>query len=271
MRCKFCYAQWNNIDETILPGGHLPKKKSLQIIHELHNIGFKKITFAGGEPTLCPWLFELVELAHKLGINTTIITNASQFNEEKIAKFAPVLDWLGISIDSLKPKTNLKTGRAISGNIPLTKEHYYQIAKAVHFYGIKLKINTVVNETNYQEDMSGFILRIKPKRWKLFQVLPVIGQNDHSIGNLEIETNMFDNFVQRHKHLEEYGIPLVPENNTLMRGSYMLIDPSGRFYDDSKGYHTYSRPILDVGAAEALNDINTNPNTFIKRGGLYNW
>ncbi len=153
----------------------------------------------------------------------------------------------------------------------MTEKDYYQIAEAAHFFGLKLKINTVVNKTNYQENMSDFILRTNPQRWKLFQILPVIGQNDLTIGNLEIDNNMFDSFIRQHKHLENHEISLVPENNKLMRGSYTLIDPSGRFYDDSKGYHTYSRPILDVGAAEALNDIKVSPDIFIKRGGLYNW
>ncbi|MFW6359942.1 MAG: viperin family antiviral radical SAM protein [Chroococcales cyanobacterium] len=271
MRCKFCFAQWHNIDEQILPEGHLSKEESLQVVRELHQAGFQKVTFAGGEPTLCPWLFELVELAHNLGMITTIVTNSSTLTEEKVAQFAPILDWLGISLDSINPETNLKTGRAVSGQVSLTPEHYYKIASSAHTHGLKLKINTVVNQTNYSEDLSDFILKIKPQRWKVFQVLQVIGQNDHSLGNLEIPQNWYNRFLERHQHLQSHGITIVPEDNELMRGSYAQVDPSGRFYDDSPGYHIYSRPILEVGAAQAFQQVNPSFETFVQRGGIYQW
>ena len=46
--------------------------------------------------------------------------------------------------------------------------------------GIRLKINTVVSRSNCEEDLTGFIARARPERWKLLQVLPVGGQNDGS-------------------------------------------------------------------------------------------
>ena len=39
----------------------------------------------------------------------------------------------------------------------------------------------------------------------------------------------------------------MPESNELMRGSYVMVDPAGRFFDNVEGGHTYSRPILEVG------------------------
>ncbi len=45
----------------------------------------------------------------------------------------------------------------------------------LHQYGIRVKLNTVVTRLNYQEDMSAFVRRVRPERWKVFQVLPVDG------------------------------------------------------------------------------------------------
>ena len=32
-----------------------------------------------------------------------------------------------------------------------------------------------------------------------------------------------------------------------MTGSYVMVDPAGRFFDNTSGYHTYGRPILEGG------------------------
>jgi hypothetical protein len=49
---------------------------------------------------------------------------------------------------------------------------------------------------------------------------------------------------------------LVSEDNDEMTGSYLMIDPLGRFFwrDGGDGYR-YSAPILEVGAAAALNAV----------------
>ena len=47
-----------------------------------------------------------------------------------------------------------------------------------HRMKIKLKMNTVITNLNYKEDFSELIKIIQPRRWKIFQVLPIIGQND---------------------------------------------------------------------------------------------
>jgi organic radical activating enzyme len=39
--------------------------------------GLGKITFAGGEPTLCPWLHDLIAIAKKTGMVTMLVTNGS--------------------------------------------------------------------------------------------------------------------------------------------------------------------------------------------------
>lgn len=38
-------------------------------------MGFRTINFAGGEPTLCPWLPDLLRRAKELNLTTAIVTN----------------------------------------------------------------------------------------------------------------------------------------------------------------------------------------------------
>ena len=134
-----------------------------------------------------------------------------------------------------------------------------------------IKLNTVVTSLTAHEDMSDFVRAVAPERWKIFQVLPVEGQNDGSVEPLLIDDAAFRAFVARHARLEADGVTLVPEDNDGMTDSYAMIDPLGRFYGNHRGRYVYSRPILEVGVREALGQVNFEVKRLIQRGGLYTW
>ena len=89
--------------------------------------------------------------------------------------------------------------------------------------------------------------------------------------NWERTAEAFQAFVDRHRHLAEVGIEVVAEDNEAMTGSYAMIDPAGRFFDNTSGGHRYGRPILDVGIIEAWQGVQFDLVRFIGRGGAYNW
>ena len=131
-----------------------------------------------------------------------------------------------------------------------------------------MKINTVVNRYNYLEDeLGGFMKMINPERWKIFQALRVQGQNDASFDEIKISNDQFYYFLKNNKvNSLSYS---VSEENEDMQGTYIMIDPAGRFFDNTKGYYTYSTPILEVGVQKALSQIVYDFDRFIERGGLY--
>jgi len=102
----------------------------------------------------------------------------------------------------------------------------------IKFYEYDLKINTVVNKYNCREDMSDFIQGADPKRWKVLQVLPIKGQNDNGIDDMKISKEDFQYFIDIHKGVK----CMIPEDNEAMIGSYVMVDPPGRFFDDVKGF-----------------------------------
>lgn len=269
MRCKFCFATFQDA-KIILPKGHLPKEESLELVKEIAAIGFKKITFAGGEPTLCPWISELIKEAKKNGLTTMLVTNGTKINEDFFTANHDYLDWIILSIDSLDDETNFKSGRAITGKKTLSVENYKKIIDDIKNFNYKLKINTVIHHFNYKESMLDFIKYAKPERWKVFQVLPMKGENDDFIDDFKISKEQFEEFLIRHQSLKEEGI-MVSENNNEMMDSYTMIDPSGRFFTNKKGFQEYSEPILKIGIKSAYKQLNYNYEKFQKRGGLYNW
>jgi radical S-adenosyl methionine domain-containing protein 2 len=271
MRCKFCYATFQDYPKDFLPKGHLPLAESKLIIDQTAAHGFKKINFAGGEPTLCSWLPELVIYAKSLNLETSIVTNGWTIlkHDDYLVQFKGSLDIVGVSIDSVEDDANRLSGRAQNGKKPISKADYLSIAQRVKDKGIYLKINTVVARHNFEEKLTEFINEAKPNRWKILQMLPVAGQNDEfmeqfQIINEEYEKFMCDNIVGLNA-----DIKTVKENNDTLTGSYIMIDPGGRFFDDTKGKHTYSEPILEVGLETALKQTTHDVEKFNRRDGNY--
>ncbi|HAD33032.1 MAG TPA: radical SAM protein [Chitinophagaceae bacterium] len=270
MRCSFCFATFLDVKQSCLPKGHLPAPEAVRVVEALCHAGTGKITFAGGEPTLCPWLPDLLEVAKRHGVTTMLVTNGTRLEENWIQKHSFLIDWITLSVDSLDPIVNAQSGRKVPGCKAPNIDWYLDKVRIIKDAGIRFKTNTVVYRLNVEEDMSNFISTTQPERWKLFQVLPVKGQNDHNVDDFLISKAEFDSFFERHKLL----LPdqhIVPESNDLMTGSYLMVDPAGRFFDNVDGKHTYSQPILEVGVSAAVNDIRFDLTKFYQRDGIYDW
>ena len=261
MACGHCFA-------ANLSGNRLPDEEAADVVQMLAEYGFEKINFAGGEPMLHPALDSLIRTAKKCGMTTSVVTNGTRVTDQWLDKISGHLDWMALSIDSPRPETHAASGRA-DGNGPLSTERYLEMCGAVRRRGIRLKINTVVTIHNHSEVMAGFVSDARPERWKIMRVLPVGGQNDRKLGPFEVTGVQFDAYVTRNTPVE--GVTVVPEDNDLMTGSYIMIDPMGRFYDNVDGRYRYGRPILQAGVEGALRDVRVDREAFERRGGRYRW
>ncbi len=270
MRCRFCFATFQDVRAEVLPRGHLPREEALRLV-EVLAARFQKITFAGGEPLLCPWLPELVQAAKARGVTTMLVTNGSRLSAECVSRFEGSLDWVTLSIDSALPGTNVALGRAVAGRRPLGPGEYLDVGARIREAGMRLKVNTVVTSLNAAEDMTALLRALRPERWKVLRVLPVEGQNSGRVEPLLCPAGAFQSFVERHRGLEAEGITLVPEDNADMRGSYAMVDPAGRFFDNAGGGHRYSEPILSRGLEEAWCQVRFSMERFDQRGGRYDF
>lgn len=61
------------------------------------------------------------------------------------------------------------------------------------------------------------------------------------------------------------------ESNKEMKGSYVMVDPLGRFFKNINGYHIYSEPVIDIKPMKALRSVGWHWKKFSVRGGVYNW
>ena len=268
MRCRFCFAKFQN-QEGIQSKKHLNKAESLELTKILAT-HFDKVSFVGGEPTLCPWLGDLIKQAKLMGSTTMLISNGSMLSDNYLKGLDGCLDWIALSLDSVHENINFDLGRSVGEEV-YNASYYQNLSKRIKNNGIRLKINTVVNALNVDEDMSTLIRTISPERWKIFQVLPIEKQNNGNVEDLLITEKKFYEFVKRHQILKSYGILVIPETNEMMTGSYAMVDPVGRFFDNTMGSYHYSCPIIEVGIETSWNEISFSAIQFSRRKGYYNW
>ena len=269
--CKFCFARFEDIPRA----DRLPKEIAITVPEMLAAAGADKITFVGGEPTLCPYLGDLLAASKVVGLTTCIVSNATGLTEEFLDEWGHLIDWVGLSIDASNDEIHAEIGRGMRGDLARQRSHHLELAKQVWARctqcGIRMKLNTVVCKANLEDDMSALVMELKPERWKIFEVLPVEGQNDGDVDDMLLEEDEFNSWVERHKWVADEGIQFVPESNELMRGSYAMLDALGRFYSNTEGGHTYGPSILDVGVMHAWEENCFLEDRFHDRGGIYEW
>ena len=275
-RCRYCYAAWNEATcsrELIHRSG-----QSTALLGELFRF-FKpgnsanpmksqlawqsvRLNLAGGEPLLhVGKLPDIVRQARELGFEVSLISNGSYLQGELLYQLAPQLSWLGISIDSACPFTNRAIGRSDRRGRLLDLDGLAaSLQHARHSTELRLKLNTVVNQLNHNEDLTALIDRFAPDKWKVLRMLPVVSPE------LAISDQQYADFISRHSSL---GNTLCAEDNQDMRESYLMVDPYGRFFQNSsliagQGY-VYSRPILEVGADAAFAEMVFDTRRFSAR------
>lgn len=260
MHCRHCFAQ-------DLAGRDMELEDAIRLVSMLSKAGFKKINFAGGEPMLYNGLDDLITVAKTHGMITSLVTNSSMIRDGWIKHISASLDILALSIDSCNVKVHRASGR-FAGDGPISAERYLSIIKQAQTNGMRTKINTVVTRFNKDEDLTKFVQTARPEKWKIMRVLSIQGQNDDLFDLVKVTQEEFNRFVNRHKKTIGHLTRIVPEDNRLMIGSYAMVNPQGRFIDNTGSVYKYSRPILKVGVAEARKDVNMYHDRFVDRGGM---
>ncbi|KAI1409329.1 hypothetical protein F5Y13DRAFT_203504 [Hypoxylon sp. FL1857] len=271
LECAFCF----HTEKTSHIATEEEMKRGLRLLKEA---GMRKINFAGGEPFLYPKRLAMLCRFCKEGLgleSVSIITNGTKVTKEWIEQYGRWVDVMGVSCDSFNEETNKIIGRGTGENV----EQLFRIRDWCRQLGIKFKLNTVVCIHNWEENMADIVRQLDPFRWKVFQVLYVEGENDaeekdarldkrkRNARKLLISGEQFQTFCDKHQHLECF----VPEPNSLMASSYILLDEYLCFLDKGEGVEKQSRSILEVGVQEALSEVRWDQEAFKERGGLYEW
>ena len=194
------------------------------------------------------------------------MTNGSLVDARFLNGYGAHIDILAVSCDSFHQPTNVAIGRGAGDNVA----RLFEIAALCRQHGIKFKLNTVVCRLNVAEDMNAQVARLQPFRWKCFQVLMVKGENDseetlRDVRKFRISDAEYERFCARHRAQACF----VAEPNRLMAKSYLILDEHMRFLD--RDGRAPSGSILEVGVRKALEQVYWDQESFVRRGGLYDW
>ncbi|MEM2143534.1 MAG: viperin family antiviral radical SAM protein [Candidatus Thorarchaeota archaeon] len=254
-RCIFCFARFDRPDGRL---SFLARDEGLELISQLVDSGMEKISFVGGEPMLCPYLGDYIRHAKGLGCLTMVVTNGSLITDEFLKRHEGTIDWIGLSMDSSDESKERTLGRGYGNHLT----QLISVAKMARRHGIRLKLNVTVTRPVLDEDLHHIIRQIQPDRLKFFQVLRIEGQNDDSFDDLSVSREEFEAFVNRHRDLDP-----IAEDNEMMTGSYVMIDPLGRFFQNTQEKYIFSRPINEIGVMGALKQVGFSWSKLLRRRG----
>lgn len=256
--CKFCFMKK-------LPGREADLARGKYVITTLKEIGITKLNFVGGEPLLHPNLNDFAAFAKKNGMTVSVVTNASLLSGKRFLELRQLVDWIGVSIDSGREEVETALGRGHGRHV----ETALRVCNAIRREGIKLKVNTVVTKLNFEEDMRPLIAELRPLRWKVFQMLVIVGQNESYSGELAATKKEFETFKRINSDIAlESGQPPTFESSEDMVDSYLMLAPDGSVIQNSG--HQYRYTPLETVLQSGLSGI-ISQRAYLARGGQYDW
>jgi radical S-adenosyl methionine domain-containing protein 2 len=269
--CKYCFSEWQKDKEiwgncdavyTILKGMKYSEKyECLKKLAEKNAVSSVRVNFVGGEPLIAgDILTDYAKLAKDIGLRTSLITNGSLlFKNIGIVRY---IDILGISIDSFEPGVCRDLGRCDRTGNYLDRQHLTELLSIVKSLNpnISIKFNTVVSKFNYNTALVPELQKLKPGKIKILREMPY---NENSGG---ITDEMFRTFIDLNCGEKDNNVFI--EDNPLMTQSYLMIDPSGRFFQNGYGKnYKYSSPIYEIGFENALKSVKFNSEKYLERYG----
>ena len=260
--CKYCFAKFE--DHKILY-----KTDWMSIIDNCIKSGrVSEINFAGGEPLLVPYLHELAEYVNSLGVRCSLITNGSLMTDEWIRKYAGLFRTIGMSVDTFDSETARRVGRCDRRGNVQTAERTADIIRNIKAFhpDVKVKLNTVVNALNVNENLAEFIVseKLPVDRWKLLKMC-YFNDGCHNNASLAVTDDQYREFVC--SNLREFGVYDISDDQVLyntasgteivaerkLKGGYYMIDAGGRLVDDTTN-DSY-KSVIDCRTEQSITDL----------------
>jgi radical S-adenosyl methionine domain-containing protein 2 len=264
--CHYCFSKWRSSqeiwkDKYLVESlfNTLSKSKHSRNFNEFNFVNKKvRINFAGGEPlVLGNRLEEIISSATiKYGFECSIITNGSLL--AKNMEIVSMLSVVGISVDSFSEDTNKRIGRSTNQNKTLDYETLGKMVIDIRQINPDcfIKFNVVVDAFNWNQVIIPKLQTLLPDKIKVFRQLP-FGLNNG------ITDDQFNKF-QLINHDRSGNVWY--EDNADMTNSYLMIDPSGRFFQNGNPLeYRYSDVIYNVGLDTAFAQTIFNKRAFINR------
>ncbi len=174
-------------------------KKSLTREHALQIANFalrkkvKRVVIGGGEPTLLPYLKELIDILSQNAIEIWVLTNATRLTEKDVIYYAEHPNViLNISIDGVGKVHDYIRGE---GNFDKANKVFLSLIEK----GAKVAINTVIQKSNYNHSIETYeYFKNFPLVWHGFSFTETYHQKELvPLENLDEATNQLYEILER--------------------------------------------------------------------------
>lgn len=246
LRCKWCYARDTEYKSSLT----MSKDLAFELIDFFDSINVKHIILIGGEPTIHPDFFEILEYAKERKIKCALVTNGLMFkNDEFIDKYKS----MGMSSVSLSLKgENEKTYEEITGFDGF--QETIDIIKKLVSSDISVSVSMVLTENNMNSftDVIPTLLNAGVKHFHFsfcydFNLRGVKKDIFSPISLLEMFGSIYEklNSLTNGHFTLQNGLPLCYWDKTLLRKMInsrqisticQLLTRKGLIFD-SEGYH----------------------------------
>ncbi|MBS3937489.1 MAG: PqqD family peptide modification chaperone [Peptococcaceae bacterium] len=161
-RCIFCH---NPAYEPLT----ISDEHAKIVLEALISAGVFHITFTGGEPTLHPLLPELISIATKAGVPTSIITNGNHIAADGLTEMKKCgLSGVQVSLHSHDPQVHA----SLTENTVSYKEALSFIDRALAL-GLNPNVNTVITSLNpHLNDVYRFVSSLGVRSYTLTRYIP---------------------------------------------------------------------------------------------------
>lgn len=154
LRCQHCYNadKYFNVGELDYSNGELTLSECFKVVDKIHEAGFRRIHFLGGEPLASPYIFDVIAYAKKYNFIISINSNATLLNDKTQNKLIDLgVDQFSASLDGATPDTNDKIRG--TGVFKSVVENINSLNKKIRLQKSHMQtaIVSAITKSNYKE------------------------------------------------------------------------------------------------------------------------
>ena len=248
-RCDGCY---NHFGRSRIP---LATATLLRFLVDMRSLGFRRVTFCGGDPLSRRDFLDITAEAHGAGfavkidsVGTPILGRAETqfFGQESVpridlSELAPYVEMFGVPLDGIDNTQCLEFRKGRPG----IYEETLRIVDALEAHSIDVCVNTVVHKLNATtiHRLVDVLRRHRGiRRWQLFQYQASGPLGFASRGKYAISDDVFlavvDRIIDRSRDCS-FGDRIEFKGNWQRKDRYLLVDTDGQIwvpeYDEGSG------------------------------------
>lgn len=203
--CPFCYNTWKYEDIDKKEKMHIDKEAIFRVLDECKKNKLLKVRYSGGEPTLYPFLDEVIEYGNNLGFFQSIFTNAYLLNDEKI-KFWKENNIKEVLISLHGNEETHESITAIKGSYEKTIENINKLIIS----GIRVIVEMTLVSSNI-EQVEDVIDKLYPLGVDEFRIMKYVPTGSKLDKELSVSDEQFKEVMNK------------VENNQLYKNNYINI------------------------------------------------